>query len=191
MKIQVVGFDPSFRHWGIAIAMLDLTTGFLDTPTLQIVEPVEPTGKQVRQNSIDLAIASQLAVSAIHYANLAKVIFVECPVGSQSAAAMKAYGVCVGILGSVMSQGVPLVEVTALEVKKALANNANATKAQMITAATKLYPEASWPRHEQNGAKYKKGELHSKCEHAADAIGAIHAGVNTPMFQNLLRLYKD
>jgi Holliday junction resolvasome RuvABC endonuclease subunit len=191
MKIRVVGFDPSMRHWGIASAMLDLTTGFLDTPVLQIVEPIEPTGKQVRQNTIDMVMASQLANVAIAEAYLAKVIFVECPVGSQSAAAMKAYGVCVGILGSIMSQSNPLVEVTALEVKKALANNANATKAQMIAAATKLYPEAIWPRYEKSGAKFKKGELHSKCEHVADAIGAIHAGVNTPMFQNLLKLYKD
>lgn len=181
MKIPVVGFDPSLRNWGIAESMLDLDTGYLDTPVLSIVETVDLTGKQVRQNSNDLYVAEQLAKGAIPAARRAKAIFVEVPVGSQSARAMASYGVCVGVLGAIRSLGIPLIEVTPTEVKVAFTGNKTATKEEMIAEAIKLYPQANFPN--------QRGRITAKTEHVADAIAAIHAGVNTPMFQNLLRLF--
>lgn len=182
MIIPVVGFDPSLSNWGIASAQLDLTTGILDTPHLQTVSPEEIVSKQVRQNSKDLHRGEQLAAVAIAEARKAKVVFVEVPVGSQSARAMASYGVCIGILASIRSEGIPLIEVTPIEVKLALAGTKSATKNQMIQSAMSWYPEANFPYH--------NGKLSStKAEHMADAIGAIHAGVRTPTFQNLMRLF--
>ena len=181
MKISVVGFDPSLTHWGIAESKLDLTTGFLDTPNLTVLEPDKIIHKQVRQNSKDLDVAKQLALTAFAVAKDAKAIFVEVPVGSQSARAMASYGICVGILGSMLAQGTQLIEVTATEVKKAMTGEKNATKTQMIAEAIRLYPEANFPMF--------RGKLTLAAEHVADAIGAIHAGVNTPLFQNLMKLY--
>lgn len=181
MKIPVVGFDPSLRNWGVAEATLDLITGYLDTPRLSLIETKEPKGKQVRQNSTDLHIAEQLAKRALETARNAKVIFVEVPVGSQSARAMASYGVCIGVLGAIRAEGIPLIEVTPTEVKKTFTGDKNATKEKMITEAVRLYPTANFPRH--------KGEVSGKAEHVADAIAAIHAGVLTPMFQNLMRLF--
>lgn len=181
MKIPVVGFDPSLRHWGIAEAQLDLTTGILDTPKLTLIEPKHKKGRQVRQNSTDLAIAEMLAQEALRAAQGAKVIFVEVPVGSKSARAMASYGVCLGILGSIRAAGHPLIEVTPAEVKLSLTANEQATKEQMIQAAMALYPKANFPTH--------NNKVTSKSEHVADAIGAIHAGTRTQVFQNLMRLY--
>lgn len=181
MKIPVVGFDPSLRNWGIAEAQLDLTTGILDTPKLTLIEPKQQKGRQVRQNSTDLAIAEQLALEAHRAAQEAKVIFVEVPVGSKSARAMASYGVCVGVLGSIRALGHPLIEVTPDEVKLSLTANKQATKDQMIQAAVAMYPQANFPTH--------NNKITSKAEHVADAIGAIHAGVRTPVFQNLMRLF--
>lgn len=181
MRIPVVGFDPSLRNWGIAFSHLDLETGFLDTPSLSLVQPKDEAGKQVRKNSKDLHIAEQLANSALEFARKAKAVFVETPVGSQSARAMASYGICVGVLGAIRAEGIPLVEVSPLEVKLALAGNKNATKEDMIAAAIDLYPDADFPRH--------AGKISGKAEHVADAIGAIHAGVLTPMFKNLMRLF--
>lgn len=183
MKIPVVGFDPSLRNWGVAYAILDLTTGYLSSPLLSIIEPRDTKGRQVRQNSTDLAIARQLAEQSLKVARQAKAIFVEVPVGSQSARAMASYGICVGVLGALQAEGIPLIEVTASEVKKTFTGNKNAPKDEMIAQAVKLYPAANFPRH--------KGEVSNKAEHVADAIAAIHAGVNTPMFQNLMRLYAE
>jgi len=183
MKIPVAGFDPSLTHWGIAEAMLDMSTGILDTPKLTLMEPERLKNKQVRQNSMDLHEAEQLAKLALEVARRSKIIFVEVPVGSQSARAMASYGVCVGILGSIRAEGISLIEVTAIEVKLALAGTKTATKAEMIAAALAFYPDANFPK--------QGSRVVAKAEHVADAIGTIHAGVRTPMFNNILRLYKE
>lgn len=190
MIIPVVGLDPSLDHWGITEATLDLENGYLNPINLQVIEPEKMKGKQVRVNSNDLYRSEQLAGPVIAACRKAKVVFVECPVGSQSARAMASYGICVGILGSIRAIGIPLVEVTALDVKMALTGLRNASKQQMIKAATDLYPEANWPVYTQSGKGFNKGDIHSKAEHVADGFGAIHAGVLTPEFKNLMRLYE-
>lgn len=179
-----MGFDPSLSNWGIAQAMLDVTTGVLDTPVLTTVSPDELTSKSVRVNSKDLHRAEQLAIPVLAAARAAKAIFVEVPVGSQSARAMASYGACIGILAVLRAEGLPLIEVTPTEVKVALTGNKSATKEQMISSAQSWYPAAIFPSH--NGKISK-----AKAEHVADAIGAIHAGAVTPMFQNLMRLFKE
>ena len=183
MKIPVLGLDPSLRNWGIAESFLDLQTGFLDTPVLSLVQPKDVEGLQVRQNSSDIHLAEQLARPIFEVAKKAKVIFVEVPVGSQSARAMASYGVCVGILGSIRAFGIPIIEVTATEVKKTFTGDPVATKSQMIQQALSEYPSANFPRH--------GGKIVAKAEHVADAIAAIHAGVCTPAFLNIMRILKS
>lgn len=183
MRIPIIGMDPSFRNWGLAAAELDLETGILSTPVLSVVKTgEEPKGKQVRQNSYDLEAAEFLAANVIPLAQTTKAVFVEVPHGSQSAASMKGYGVCIGILGSLRSFGVPIIEVSEQESKKLFAGHRKATKEQMIAKAMEYYPDANWPYHQ--------GSLSAaKAEHMADAIAAIHAGVNTQLFQSIMRLY--
>lgn len=183
MKVPVVGFDPSLRNWGIAESYLDLQTGYLDTPVLSLVQPKDLAGKQVRQNSSDIHLADQLARPVFEVAKKAKVIFVEVPVGSQSARAMASYGICLGILGGIKALGIPFIEVTPTEVKKCFTGNKLATKEEMIAKAVELYPEANFPSYRR--------EISGKAEHVADAIAAIHAGVQTSEFQNLMRLFAE
>ena len=180
MKIPVLGMDPSLRNWGLAEATLCLDTGILSTPVLSTIHTNVDESKQVRQNSKDLQTAEQLARGALAAARRAKVVFVEVPVGSQSARAMASYGTCVGVLGAIRAEGIQLIEVTPLEVKTHLAGKKTATKEEMIEAAVGYYPDANWPR--------QKGKVVAKAEHMADAIGTIHAGVHTPMFQQLMRI---
>ena len=182
MRIPVLGMDPSLRNWGLASGLLDLSTGALELSDLSVVQPKEETSKQVRKNSKDIEVAQLLVCQILWPVRNAKVIFVEVPVGSQSARAMASYGICVGILGTLRAQNIQIIEVTALEVKQALTGNKNATKEQMIQRGMELYPDAGWPMH--------KGRAAAKSEHIADAIGAIHAGVKTPVFQNLMQLLK-
>jgi hypothetical protein len=183
MLINVLGMDPSLKNWGLAEASLCLETGVLASPTLSLVQPMDLAGKQVRVNSNDLHRAEQLAGPVIAAARKAKAIFVEVPVGSQSARAMASYGICVGILGAVRALGISIIEVTASESKLLLAGDKNATKRQMIDRGYELYPDANWPWH--------AGKIPDKAEHLADAIAAIHSGVRTPMFQQLMRLFKE
>lgn len=182
MKISVAGMDPSLTNWGIAEAVLDLQDGTLSTPHLSLVQPRDGDGKkQVRKNSLDLARATELAKTVLEVGRRNKVIFVEVPVGSQSARAMASYGICIGVLGSLRSEGIEIIEVSPDENKKIFTGNKTATKDDMIAKAISLYPEANFPMH--------NGKVSSaKAEHVSDAIAAIHAGVRTPVFQNLMRL---
>jgi hypothetical protein len=174
--------DPSLRNWGLAAGWLDLQSGHLSDVHLQVIQPKEETSKQVRKNSKDLEIARLLVTDLNPLVWAAKVIFVEVPVGSQSARAMASYGICVGILGSFQACGFQLIEVSPNEVKTALTGKKDATKGQMIAAARHAYAGANWPMQ-------KDQVIVSKAEHMADAIGAIHAGVHTAAFQQLMRLY--
>ncbi|RUX60176.1 hypothetical protein [Mesorhizobium sp. M7A.F.Ca.CA.002.12.1.1] len=184
MLIPVLGMDPSLTNWGLAEANLCLKTGVLSTPQLTLVQPDELQGKQVRVNSNDLHRSEQLAQRVFATARKAKVIFVEVPVGSQSARAMASYGICVGILGALRSEGMQIIEVTAGETKKIFTGDKNAPKRKMIDRAAELYPDANFP-------PLHKGKLPDKTEHLADAIATIHSGVRTPMFQNLMRLFNE
>lgn len=183
--IKVVGFDPSLRNWGMAKGTINMAQGVLLLEHVDVIQPVLPTGKQVRQNSEDLEAAYQLAIGALAFAKGAQAIFVEVPVGSQSARAMASYGVCVGVLGALRATGVPFFEVTPTEVKLASFGKKTATKKEMIGWATQAHPEANWPTEMQKGVLRI---IEGKAEHMADATGTIYAGVRTNSFKQTLHL---
>lgn len=183
--IRVVGFDPSLRNWGVAKGYIDMAQEKLILDHVDVIQPVLPTGKQVRQNSQDLEAANQLASMALVFAKGAQAIFVEVPVGSQSARAMASYGICVGVLGALRATGIPFFEVTPTEVKMASFGSRTATKAEMIGWAMKQHPEAPWPMYKQNGELLLS---EAKAEHMADATAAIYAGVRTTSFKQSLHL---
>lgn len=182
-KLKFVGLDPSLRNWGIAVGTYDLETTALVIKRLDVITPVISKGKQIRQNSLDLEAAFQLYKGAIEAVQGAQAVFVEVPVGSQSARAMASYGVCIGVLGALRGNGIPFFEVTPIEVKLAGFGNKTATKQQMIQWAFKKHPEANWPmRKHRNAAIISE----AKAEHMADAIGAIYAGMASNPFRQLL-----
>lgn len=185
--LNILGFDPSMNNWGIAAAKYDTETGKLEVVHLSVTTPVLPTGKQVRQNSKDLQAAQQLYAAAIDTTPGVHAIFVEVPIGSQSARAMASYGMCVGILGGLRASGIPFYEVTPTEVKLAATGNKNATKKDMISWGTTLHPEASWPTYNRGGVAMV---TEAKAEHMADALGAIYAGLNGEAFKQSLRLMR-
>jgi Holliday junction resolvasome RuvABC endonuclease subunit len=185
MKLHVLGQDPSLRHWGLAKGVYDTEEDQLVITQLSVTEPSLSTGKQVRQNSLDLESARQLCEASITAAQGVQVIFVEVPVGSQSARAMASYGICIGVLGSLRATGIPLFEVSPLEVKKAGHGKVSASKLEMIQWAMQKHPEANWPTYKQKGEHIIST---SKAEHQADAVAAIYAGLASNQFKQLLPL---
>lgn len=184
--LSVVGFDPSLRNWGISHGIFDLDTKQIKISKLSVINPVLPTGKLVRQNSLDIESAKQLCASAIEAAKDAQAIFVEVPVGSQSARAMASYGICVGVLGALRATGKPFFEVTPTEVKMISVGRKNATKQEMIGWAVAEHPEANWPTYKVNGITQI---TEAKAEHMADATAAIHAGLHSNEFKQLIQFY--
>jgi hypothetical protein len=184
-RLKLVGCDPSLRNWGLARGFYDTLTGDLEIETLSSIHPVLPTGKQVRQNSLDLESSRQLYRDTVAFVQDAHAMFIEVPVGSQSARAMASYGICVGVLGALRAGGTPFFEVTATEVKLAGHGTKTATKLEMINWAVKKHPEANWPTYVHNGVK---NISEAKAEHMADAVAAIHAGINSNPFKQLLQI---
>ena len=182
-KFKFVGCDPSLRNWGLAVSTYDMETRLLTIDELTTICPVLPTGKQTRQNSLDIASAFQLYKGAAAVTEGAHAVFIEVPHGSQSARAMASYGICVGVLGALRAQGIPFFEVTAAEVKLAGYGQKTATKEQMIGWAVNRHPEANWPTYRQKGVDMIS---EAKAEHQADAIAAIYAGIACNSFQQML-----
>ena len=183
-SLLVVGIDPSLRNWATVLGAYDLHTKTLKILETQLTSTKKETNKRIRVNSSDLVTAEELYKSCLDLCSKAKVIFAEIPVGSQSARAMASYGVCIGVLGSLRGTGIPIQEVMPKEVKKAAVGSATATKKQMIDWAMSKHPEADWPKH---GGKVTEG----KAEHIADAIASIYAGIQTPVFKQLIHLHRE
>lgn len=182
-KLRVVGMDPSLRNWGIAVGELDLDTKTVLIHRLTVITPELSKGKQVRQNSLDLSSAQQLCAEALQAVKNADAIFVEVPVGSQSARAMASYGICVGVLGSVRATGTPFFEVTPTEVKVSTVGSKLATKQEMIAWSLSRHPEANWPTYRKNGMDVVS---EAQAEHMADAIATIYAGLKLNQFHQLI-----
>ena len=185
--VHCTGFDPSLNNWGIAKAWLDTDTGKLDVYALSTICPTKQKSKQVRQNSKDIDVAVQLATSALGEATKGGFVFVEVPIGSQSARAMASYGICIGILGSLRAQGIPFMELTPTEVKLASAGNKAASKKEMIGWATEKYPKAPWPTYTRNGTTLI---TEAKAEHMADAVATIEAGITLDTLKQII-LYQS
>lgn len=186
-KLKVVGLDPSLRNWGFSIGEFDYSNQnhLLTINEVGVIQPILATGKQTRQNSLDLESAKQMYEGLIHHLKDAHAVFVEVPVGSQSARSMASYGICVGVLGAVRAMGIPFFEVTPTEVKLASTGKKLATKEEMISWATSSHPEANWPYYKENGVLVLSK---AKAEHMADATGAIYAGLHSNPFKQLLSM---
>jgi Holliday junction resolvasome RuvABC endonuclease subunit len=185
--IKVCGMDPSMNNWGIACGTYDLDTGEIVIAHVDTICPDQIDSKQVRVNSKDIHRAIQLYDGTIDIFREAQFTFVEVPIGTQSASGMKAYGMCIGILGSIRAAGIEFIEVTPTEVKVASFGNKNASKKQMIQWATSTHPDAPWSQYKKNGVMQFS---EAKVEHQADAVAAIHAGVASAPFRQLLPYMK-
>lgn len=178
--LKVLGLDPSMNNWGIAAGTYNTATHELSIKHVNVIKSIKDERKGVRQNSKDLEVSKRIMEGLKPYLAERPVIFVEVPVGSQSARAMASYGICVGILGAVRAHGTPFHEVTPTEVKLAATGDKNATKAQMIDYGLREHPEANWPR-KSNGEV-----VAGSAEHMADACAAIDAGLRGNEFKQLL-----
>lgn len=186
MKLSLVGFDPSLRNWGVSVAEYDTESQLLVLKRVDVILTTTSKDKQVRKNCQDIDAAQVLHTQAYATALGANAVFVETPVGSQNSRAAVSYGVCVGLLGALRSQGIPFFQVSADEVKIAGAGYAQAKKQEMIDWAVRKHPEAAWPTTTLKGIKTITA---SKAEHMADATAAIYAGLRSPPFQQLLAMW--
>ena len=182
--LNIGGFDPSMKNFGLVKGKLDMEEGVLNDIELLLVETkVDTKNKKVlRKNVQDYERAQKLFKQTSQFFKGVDVICVELPVGSQTAAAMKSYGICIALTAAL---DIPIIYVTATEVKLAGHGTKGTTKQQMIDWVVKEYPDLPWLRYKRKGEMV----LNSSNEHLADALGALHAGVQTDQFDIYKRLY--
>jgi len=173
------GIDPSLSNFGLAKGTYTNGAFSLSDLLLQQTAPDNKNKKQVRKNSDDLCRAKLLVEATNNFLADVDIIIAEIPVGSQSSRASVSYGVCVGILASIRR---PIIQVMPNEVKLISVGSKTASKADMIKWATTAYPKANWLTKKQHGVI----SYVDKNEHLADAVAAIHAGIATDTFQQLL-----
>lgn len=184
MQLKVLGLDPSMSNLGMVKGVLTLNEDKkpckLELTELNLVS-TSSSGKgrkTVRKNSEDLVRCRKLLSGLNSMLDDVDVVFVEMPVGSQTARAMTSYGICVMLCATIDK---PLFEVTPKEVKQA-SKNPRATKDQMIQWATEAFPTANW---------LVKGDTYlKKNEHLADALGAIVSGSKSEQFKEAASLFK-
>ena len=169
-SISVLGVDPSLSNFGIAKGQLDLETDKFSLERLELVETSPSSNKTVRKSSQDYDRCLTLATALFRYEKDVHVIFVEMPIGSQSARAMASYGMCIGIIAGI--RDVPVIQVSPAEVKLAAVGSKVASKEDMIEWAYSKYTHDDW-------IVGRGGKPAKKNEHLADAVATIEAGVKS------------
>lgn len=180
-SITVLGLDPSLSNLGAFKAELIIEDGAvvnLIPLELSLTKTQKSTSKQVRVNSDDIERCRLLhkGLDSVLTKEV-ELVFVELPVGSQSARSMASYGACVSLIAKI--DAVPVIQLRPIELKLAACNKKTASKKEMIDWAVKHFPDANW-------LKSRNGSVHSDNEHIADALAAIVAGVRTDEFKTLL-----
>lgn len=190
--IPVVGIDAAFANMGFARMNLDLETSKLDLASIRTVTTEGQTKKVVRKNSDDLRRARELHTALHEELDGCAVAFAEIPSGAQHARSSMGFGIAVGVLASCK---IPLIEVMPVETKMVSIGSETASKAEIISWAAGLYPDAPWLRYQRdtNRGKVKRkiGDLHADNEHMADACAVVYAGIKTMQFQNLLTMLRS
>lgn len=181
--IKVVGFDPSFRNFGLAWAEVNINTLDIEAKRVQLVTTESRLTKEVRKNSDDLRRAKEL-IRGIKMATVDQTFAIcEVPQGSQSARASWTLGIA---LCAVATCPIPMIQVSPTEVKMATVGKKNASKQEMIDWAMSLYPDVNWLMRKSKGKLVPTNAN----EHLADAVAVIHAGVLTDQFSNALAILK-
>jgi Holliday junction resolvasome RuvABC endonuclease subunit len=178
--IRVAAIDPSLSNFGMVKLNLNLTTMTFEVLEFKLIETERQVTKQVRQNSDDLRRARQIYKAFHAFVIDCILVFAEIPSGAQSARAALSFGVSVGIVASCPK---PALQIQPTESKMAAVGTKTASKEEIISWASELYPDAPWMRT-------AKGKILNKNEHLADSIAIAHAGIATDQFLQLLAMRK-
>lgn len=199
MIIKAIGIDAAFANMGFAAVEIDIDPDLpmphIDCDQLHLVSTEKDGSKQVRVSSDRLRRSQELREALLRVSKEAEAVvaFAEIPAAPQNASAAFAFGIAIGVLASCP---VPIIEVSPMEVKAAVAGKKvkkGASKAEIIEWAASRWPDAPWLRaahaaRSKNGL-LPAGRLLAENEHCADALAAVVAGVQTPEFKRLVALH--
>lgn len=167
--MKILGIDIGLAAMGWALVEFDSTgLAYANVRAGVWTTKKETKKRQLHVGSDDARRLDELTVLLRCVVPECDVAAYELPGGQKGARAAHALGLAHGLVRGVLRTraGLPVVEVTAFDVKRALADGSNASKDTMIKRARVL-----WPAIDQLGKTVR--------EHAADAIGVTLAAART------------
>lgn len=174
-KNKIIAIDCAFKNCGIIIInKIDSTIEF---QSAKIIVNNRDISKSKSLSDIKRSefLYSELQNEVISLLNDEYIFAYEIPAGSQSARAAKCLGMAAGIIGALSinakNKNAAVIPISALEVKKQVNSNINATKDDIMNYVSNKYgikKEIKGNRitYHINGNKFNK----TKFEHIADAI---------------------
>lgn len=156
--LKILGIDPSFRNWGMALMSYTPFSLELDGVTI-----IQTNKGNIRTSDDDLNRVTMLYEGLQLALKEADVVVAEIPLGSQNAHSMKSYGIVLGLLGTIPD----LIRVSPYDVKAVIGKNAS--KKKII----------EWVEHNHPDVLHKNLGI---AEHQADAVLTIYAGL--PQIRN-------
>lgn len=177
-RITILGQDPAFTNYGLALVEVDPITGQMFPKWLKLIETKKSTVKSVRVSSDKLSRAQLIIREVRQLEQDCDICAAEIPSGAQSASAANALGIALGIVAGCTK---PLIEVTAAEAKKAATGYSDASKGDMVAWAYEQWPGLNWAK---GNSKDMPSGLANKNEHLADALAIVKAAIQTATFQN-------
>lgn len=184
-KVTMAALDGSKKNFGIAILAVDVDTLEIDVVDLVLIKTEKDQSKQVRKASDNYKRSLEITSGIAETLRAHKIsgFFMEVPTGGQSYDAVLGFGIVIGVYASVEGMlGVPGIEVSPAEAKKATVGTRTASKQEMIDWATEKYPDAPWRSY--------RGKPTLDNEHLADAVAIGHAGIKTAAFRQTLAILK-
>lgn len=173
--IQIAGIDPSLRNTGIAIGELDVQTQLLKITKLHLVE-TEPDKTQPASEDL-LRRCMEIHHAARQHTAGCQRVCAELPTGGSTK--QTAFALGAGFVAALVSLPVPIVSVTPYDLKHTALGHLpgkQRDKKAMVLWAMQAHPEAPWPSYVHDGMVYPVTDVRH-LEHLADAIAAIHAGI--------------
>lgn len=176
----VLGIDPSLCNTGIAA--VDLHADGERVIEASVVRTA-PSAKKHRVLAGDDNARRVTEIARALDAAIAKhvpaALVIEMPGGSKGAKAAAALALSVGVVVTIATiRKLPLVQVQPLDVKRAMTGRKNADKDEVLLAVERRFPDLEWP-----------ADLPQGCwEHAADAVGAVVAALDSDALRMARRL---
>ena len=185
--IKVAGLDPSMSNFGITLADLHVDSLELKITDMILVETAPDSTKQVKKVSDDLCRAYALREGMLKaLEGRVHVAFSEIPLGS-AAKYDNAIFIAGFVIGILAGCPIPIIEVFPQDVKMAAVGHRQASKEEMIAWATSKYPAAPWRTRPLRGKRVPTASN----EHLADACAAIHAGIETRGFEQMIAMRRS
>lgn len=172
--LNIVGFDPSLRSWGLATATW--SNNSLKVTHVDVIKTKNTQSKNKPQNISDMECASFLYSHLTGYVRKADVICIELPNGSQGSRPSVSYATCTALVGALATLNPNIIIVTPMDIKKIVRETKEhkPTKQDVIAWVKTRHPEANI-----------SGYL-NYAEHQADAVVSIHAAMLKPDFKGYL-----